>query len=267
MIYNFTATLQKYLTHANKEKIKIEVKSLLRFAFCFLLVIMVSYQPFTVPTGSMISTILEGDYLLVNKFAYGYGRFAIPFAGKIFPTSWSGGFLKGRIWHSDPKRGDVVVFNNYKDNGIDYIKRLIGLPGDKIQIIKGVLHINDQPVTLKRIENFSYIDRYDRSHVVPQYIEKLPNGVEHLILKSAPFGEGKADDTEAFIVPQDHYFCMGDNRDDSIDSRYLDRVGYVHKDYVIGRADIFFFSTKAKLYKPWEWLFLARFERIFKLIK
>jgi signal peptidase I len=258
--------LSGYFSKDKKKSFKEEVLSLLKFIITFFIFITIAYQPFTVPTGSMIPTILVGDYLIVNKYAYGYGKYSIPFASKIFPSDSN--FFNKRFFHKDPKRGDIVVFNNPKDGGLDYIKRLIGLPGDKIQMIDGALHINGKAVSLQKLPDFDYTTKEDHSIIkVPQYMEKLPNEYEHLIIKFLPFGHSKADNTDEFTVPDGHYFCMGDNRDNSIDSRFLDRVGFIPAQHLIGRAEIFFFSTSAKWYKPWEWFSLARFERILKIIK
>jgi signal peptidase I len=249
-----------------KKNFKDEVISLLKFMITFFIFITFAYQPFTVPTGSMIPTILVGDYLIVNKYAYGYGKYSIPFAGKIFPSNVD--FFNKRFFHKDPKRGDIVVFNNPKDGGLDYIKRLIGLPGDKIQVVDGILHINGKAVLLQKLPDFDHTTREDNNVIkVPQYTETLPNGYDHLIIKFLPFGHSKADNTDEFVVPDGHYFCMGDNRDNSVDSRYLNRVGFIPAEHLIGRAEIFFFSTYAKWYKPWEWFSLARFDRILKIIK
>ena len=254
-----------------ESKLKKELKS---FGLSLLVVMVIRtflFQPFNIPSGSMIPTLLIGDYLVVSKFSYGYSRYSLPFAPKLF---------QGRYMSSAPKQGDVVVFTTPKDKwpvgddhllglsgDADYIKRLIGLPGDKVQVIKGILHINEKPATLERTKDYHTVDNSGRVLVMPQYWETLPNGVRHLILKSAPFGEGSLDDTPVFTVPEDHYFFMGDNRDNSKDSRVLEAVGYVEKDLLIGRAEALFFSTEAKWYEVWNWLFDIRYSRLFKLIK
>jgi signal peptidase I len=197
---------------ANTDKMKKEIRG---FAVAFAIAMLIRtflYQPFNIPSGSMIPTLLIGDYLFVSKFSYGYSRHSFPFGLKIF---------SGRVWPTAPKQGDVAVFYNPKHNNLDYIKRVIGLPGDHIQVVEGVLHINGQPVTLERIEDYHTLGKDGRLQVIPQYIETLPNGLKHRILKSAPFGKGHLDNTQVYIVPEGHYFMMGDNRDNSSDSRWL----------------------------------------------
>jgi len=149
---------------------------------------------------------------------------------------------------------------------LDYIKRLIGLPGDRVQVKEGILYINDKSVTLERVEDYHTVDKEGRLLVVPQYIETLPNGVKHRILKSAPFGQGRLDNTPVFTVPEGHYFMMGDNRDNSSDSRVMEMVGYVPFENLIGRAEILFFSTEAKWYEFWNWFFALRYNRLFGII-
>jgi signal peptidase I len=212
------------------------------------------YQPFSIPSGSMIPTLLVGDFIFGNKIVYGYSNETFPFRFKI---------LSQRLFHKDPKRGDIVIFNNPKHEHLDYIKRLVGLPGDKIQVIKGILHINGKAVELKRIEDYHTFDDENRLLVAPQYLETLPGGVVHKIIKIHPLGEGHYDDTEEFTVPADHFFMMGDNRDNSIDSREQSRVGFIHKDLVMGRADLIFFSTSAKWYQVIDWFTGVRPTRSF----
>ncbi len=214
------------------------------------------YQPFNIPSGSMIPTLLVGDYLFVSKFSYGYTHFSLPFSPPIF---------EGRIWGSQPKTGEVVVFRGPQDEKTDYIKRLVGQPGDRIQMIQGVLHINDQPVTLEKVGD--YID--DEGFRYIKYWETLPNGVKHAIIKHDAFGFGPMDNTPVYEVPKGHYFMVGDNRDRSLDSRYLDRFGYIPEQNLIGRAEIIFFSTdgSARWYQPWVWLGAMRFGRIASLIR
>lgn len=210
-----------------------------------------AYEPFNIPSKSMVPTLLVGDYLFVSKFSYGYSRYSLPFSLPLF---------SGRVWQEEPERGDVIVFKLPKDNETDYIKRVIGLPGDTIQVIGGILHINGTAVQRERIED--YVDE-DNNRTYLQYIETLPNGVRHHILEESD--RGGLDNTEAYKVPEGHYFMMGDNRDNSQDSRVLSAVGFVPAENLIGRADILFFSTNgnARLWEPWKWWGATRFERIF----
>jgi signal peptidase I len=202
---------------------------------------------------------MVGDYLFVNKFTYGYSNHSIPFAPPL---------MKGRtVALSEPETGDVIVFYNPKDDDKDYIKRLVGKPGDRIQVVKGILHINGTPVKLERIEDYHMITETGRFTVIPQYIETLPNGVQHRILKMKPFGEGSLDNTPEFVVPEGHYFGMGDNRDNSIDSRVDVQVGMIPAKHLLGRAEILFFSTSAKWYEPWTWPFDLRYSRLLNLIR
>jgi len=212
------------------------------------------FQPFNIPSGSMKPTLLIGDYLFVSKFSYGYSKHSLPFSPELF---------SGRILASDPERGDVVVFKTPQDNRTDFIKRLVGLPGDRIQVLNSVLHINGIPVQRKRIEDF--IERYPNGDVrrTPQYRETMPNGVSYNTLDD---GLTRVDNTPEFRVPVNHYFMMGDNRDHSNDSR-LD-VGYVPFENLVGRADVIFFSTdqSAGLLEFWRWPTATRWGRIFDLI-
>ncbi|MBV1886124.1 MAG: signal peptidase I [Parvibaculaceae bacterium] len=212
------------------------------------------FQPFNIPSGSMKPTLLIGDYLFVSKFSYGYSKHSLPFSPDLF---------SGRILASDPDRGDVVVFKTPQDNRTDFIKRLVGLPGDRVQVLNSVLHINGIPVKRERIEDF--IERFPNGNVrrIPQYRETMPNGVSYNTLDD---GLTRVDNTQEFRVPINHYFMMGDNRDHSNDSR-LD-VGYVPFENFVGRADVIFFSTdgSAALWEIWNWPTATRWGRIFDLI-
>ncbi len=215
----------------------------------------VLFQPFSIPTGSMRPTLLEGDYLFVTKWAYGYSRHSLPFSPNLF---------SGRIWSSDPERGDVVVFKFPPDPSSDYIKRVIGLPGDRIKVIDGVLHINDVPVKRELVGQIDDQDITERIGPVDVYRETLPNGVsfDTLDLSKGTLG----DKTREFNVPAGHFFMMGDNRDNSSDSRF--EVGFVPADHLVGRANIIFFSISggASPLEVWNWPSLARPSRIFNWI-
>lgn len=212
------------------------------------------YEPFNIPSGSMLPTLLVGDYLFVSKPAYGYSKYSMPFGLANFD---------GRILAEEPKRGDVIVFRLPTNPSIDYIKRLIGLPGDTIQMIGGRLYINGElverePVGYRESEENS---EYQRRPIM-EYIETLPGGVMHRIYEENDNGD--LDNTPLYKVPQGHYFMMGDNRDNSQDSRVQNHVGFVPYENLVGRADILFFSLnpKAKLFNPVTWPHSIRFGRI-----
>jgi signal peptidase I len=218
----------------------------------------VAYEPFNIPSGSMVPTLLVGDYLFVSKFSYGYSRYSLPLGLPLF---------SGRLLAHQPERGDVIVFKTPRDNSTDYIKRLVGLPGDRIQVKDSILYINDVPVKREKLQD-DYVDPEGPpgNHEL-QYIETLPNGVRHRILQ---FPEpGQYDNTDVYVVPPGHYFMMGDHRDNSLDSRVPTSrggVGFVPFENLEGRAQFIFFSTNgsAHLWEFWKWPFAIRYERLFK---
>jgi len=226
------------------------------------------FQPFNIPSGSMIPTLLVGDYIFVSKLSYGYGPYSFnfsisPFGYKLFkfgPLPFTGRYVLA----AKPKRGDVVVFKLPSDNETDYIKRVIGLPGDSIQVKGGVVYINDKPV--KRVRVADWYDTPDTPRYrfpVHQYRETLPNGVSYVTFDLSENSSG--DNTSVYHVPPDHYFMMGDNRDDSNDSRF--DVGYVPYENLIGKADILFFSHRpVEWWEVWRWPFVIRWSRFFKLV-
>jgi signal peptidase I len=215
-------------------------------------------QPFYIPSSSMESTLLVGDRLFVTKFSYGYSKHSFPFSPAIF---------NGRIMYKSPKRGDVVVFKTPADNRTDYIKRLIGLPGDTIQFIDGELYLNGNQIlkTIKSKNDILYCGNLKIK--VTSFLEKLPGGK---IYTSSYRNDYSYVNSDKFIVPADHFFFLGDNRDCSKDSRFLSEVGYVHKNNLVGKAQILFFSSNPKIgsiFKIWQWDEIMRFERFFKKIK
>jgi signal peptidase I len=230
------------------------IKTVVYAVLIALVVRTVAYEPFNIPSGSMVPTLLVGDYLFVSKFAYGYSRYSLPFGLPL---------LSGRIFFHPPERGDVIVFKLPTDNSTDYIKRLIGLPGDHIQMKGGNLFINDQLVQRKRTQDYLYQEGSGTVIPLAQYIETLPNGVQHRIIKMGD--NGPLDNTPVYDVPPGDYFMMGDNRDNSQDSRVLSAVGYVPAENLIGRAEFIFFSTdgSARLWEIWKWPFAIRYSRLF----
>lgn len=220
------------------------------------------YQPFNIPSGSMKETLLIGDYLFVSKLSYGYSKYSFPFSPDLF---------EGRILADEPKRGDVAVFKLPRDNATDYIKRVIGLPGDEVQMRNGQLFINGQAVPKEPAGEFVTREDTETPIRVPVFEETLPNGVKYKVLDSDP--DGPLDNTAVYKVPPGHYFMMGDNRDNSTDSRVKSAVGYVPFENFIGRAEIIFFSAPLdepeamRWYAPWTWPFDIRWHRIFTLVR
>ncbi len=222
----------------------------------------VVFQPFNIPSGSMKPNLLVGDFLVVSKPTFGYSKASLVYPLTRLPVD-------GRILSfGAPKRGDIVVFKNRKDGNKDYIKRVIGLPGDKIQMLGGHLYINDQPVK-KELIAAEAPDACGPGYGAPAYRETLDNGVSYVVQECAG-DEGPLDNTAAYHVPAGHYFMMGDNRDQSQDSRVISQVGYVPEDALVGRAERLFFSVdghKAKPWTPWNWPFAIRYGRIFDRVK
>jgi signal peptidase I len=223
------------------------------------------YQPFNIPSGSMKETLLIGDYLFVSKLSYGYSKYSFPFSPNLF---------SGRIFGAEPKRGDVAVFKLPRDSSTDYIKRVIGLPGDEIQMKNGQLFINGAAVPKVPAGEFVTNEDGERERHIPVFEETLPNGVKYKVLDSDP--NGPYDNTGVYKVPPGEYFMMGDNRDNSTDSRVQSThygVGFVPYENFVGRAEIIFFSAAVdepdalRWWAPWTWPFDIRWNRFFNLVR
>ena len=212
-------------------------------------------QPFYIPSSSMEPNLLVGDRIFVTKYSYGYSKHSFPFSPSIF---------KGRIMHKNPERGDIVVFKTPADNRTDYIKRLIGLPGDKVQFISSNLYINSSEVMKSRLSTNDIIFCGKKKIDVFTFEELLPNGKKFITVYSKEYTFQNSD---PFIIPKNHYFFLGDNRDCSKDSRFLSSVGYVHKDNLVGKAQFIFFSSDrsiGSIFSFWKWNKSLRFNRFFK---
>ena len=233
------------------------IKTILIALLIAVLIRSLLFQPFYIPSSSMEPTLLVGDRIFVSKYTYGYSKHSFPFSPNI---------SEKRLFFNNPKRGDLLVFKTPADNRTDYIKRLIGLPGDTIQFINGELFINEQKVLRKSIMNEKIIRCGNFLLETNSFIETLPNGVEHL---TAYKKKGSLQNSKKFEVPLDHYFLLGDNRDCSKDSRYLNSVGYVNALNLVGKAKIIFFSNDtniSSLIKIWNIHKSFRFERLFKIL-
>ena len=241
----------------NKASIIDNLKTLFYALIIALIIRSLFIQPFYIPSSSMEPTLLVGDRLFVTKYSYGYSKHSFPFSPPV---------LNKRIFFNDPKRGDVVVFKTPVDNRTDYIKRLIGLPGDEIQFIDSNLYINNSEILKSRISKNDMIFCGNETIDVFTFQEKLTNDKSHITVYSKDFPFQNSD---VFIVPKDYYFFLGDNRDCSKDSRFLSSVGYVHKDNLVGKAQFIFFSSDKKIgsmFSFWKWHKSIRFNRTFNRI-
>ena len=218
------------------------------------------FQPFTIPSASMEPTLLEGDYIIVSKFSYGYSRHSIPFSPPLF---------KGRIMERAPERGDIIVFKLPRDGRTDYIKRLIGLPGDRVQMRQGRLWINGKEVVDKELPPVMIDSGYGFTRNVQRFQETPPGGRTFITYDFGP--DGDVDNTPTFVVPEGHFFFMGDNRDNSLDSRVPAEigVGFVPAENLVGKAQIILLSWNpgASLFKPWTWVLNARPSRFFNILQ
>ena len=240
----------------------IEIIKTVAYALLIALVIRIFlFQPFTIPSASMEPALFQGDYIIVSKFAYGYSRHSIPFSPPLF---------KGRIFEQAPHRGDIVVFKLPRDGHTDYIKRLIGLPGDRIQVKAGVVWINGRPLPRDELPSTIEEGSFGLGQQVAHFLEHMPNGKSYA---TSDFGtDGEVDNTGVYVVPAKSYFFMGDNRDNSADSRFAPEqqgVGYVPEENLVGRASFVLLSwnDKASIFKPWTWLLDLRPSRFFHGLK
>jgi signal peptidase I len=249
---------KKDIQPTDKNSVFETVKTILVAGVIALTIRSLAYEPFSIPSGSMIPSLLVNDFLFVSKYSYGYSKYSFPLG--IFP-------IDGRIGGHPPERGDVIVFRKPHNEDIDYIKRLIGLPGDSIQVKLGRLYINGKQIQRDYIGDYS-AKMPDGSMVEhKRYKETLPNGVVHEIIERSD--EGPLDNTDVYHVPEGHYFMMGDNRDGSQDSRVMEQVGYVPAINLVGHAQRIFFSLDDEVHpwEIWQWPTAIRYDRIFKKIQ
>jgi signal peptidase I len=245
---------------ALKEIVEI-VKTVLYALLIALVLRIIFFQPFTIPSASMEPNLYEGDYIIVSKFSYGYSKHSIPFSPPLF---------KGRIVEQQAKRGDIVVFKLPSDNRTDYVKRVIGLPGDRIQMKEGLLYVNDQLVPREQLSPVKSELPGGQVRDIARFQERLATGKSFVTQDFGP--DNPYDNTDVYVVPDGNYFMMGDNRDDSSDSRVppaLGGVGYVPAENLEGKAQIILLSWKpeASIFKPWTWILDARPSRFFKVLK
>ena len=218
------------------------------------------FQPFTIPSASMEPNLLEGDYIIVSKYSYGFSRHSIPFSPPVF---------SGRVFERAPQRGDIIVFKLPRDNRTDYIKRLIGMPGDRVQVRDGIVYINDKPLARNSEGQVDLDMGGGVSQPATRYKETNPEGRQYV---TYGFGtNNQVDNTGVYVVPQGQYFMMGDNRDNSLDSRYPEEVGvgFVPAENLVGRAQIILLSWNrgVSIFKPWTWFTEARLSRFGHVLK
>ena len=240
-----------------KQKIIDNIKTIFYALVIAIVIRSLLIQPFYIPSSSMEPTLLVGDRIFVTKYTYGYSKHSFPF---------SPNFFQNRLFFNEPKRGDVIVFKTPADNRTDYIKRLIGLPGDELQFINGDLFLNNNQIFKSLISSDQKVYCGNEQIDVNTYEEKLPNGTKYITVYRKNYTFQNSD---KYIIPEDHYFFLGDNRDCSKDSRFLSEVGYVNKINLVGKARFIFFSSDIKvgsIFKFWDWSNIIRFDRFFKKI-
>ena len=232
------------------------LKSILLAIFIALLIRSFIFEPFNIPSGSMKPNLLVGDFIFVSKYSYGFSKHSLPFSIPIIP---------GKIFSNTPERGDVVVFKTPENNRTDYIKRVIGLPGDKIEIKNGIIFINGSEILRKKLNDFIDTDNKTSNKRVRMYNEYFFNKEINILDIT---DNGIADNTQLFNVPENHFFVMGDNRDNSQDSRFISTVGFIPYENLVGKAQFIFFSLEnARFLQIWKWPNSIRYERIFQKIQ
>ena len=232
------------------------IKSIIIAIFIALLIRSFIFEPFNIPSGSMKPNLLVGDFIFVSKYSYGFSKHSLPFSLPLIP---------GKIFPNSPERGDVVVFKTPENNRTDYIKRVIGLPGDKIEIKNGIIFINGSEILRKKLNDFIDTDHKTSNKRVRMYNEYFFNKEINILDIT---DNGIADNTQLFNVPENHFFVMGDNRDNSQDSRFISTVGFIPYENLVGKAQFIFFSLEnARFLQIWKWPNSIRYERIFQKIQ
>ncbi len=244
------------MTKAKKNGFFGNLKSVLIAIFIALLIRSFVFEPFNIPSGSMKPNLLVGDFIFVSKYSYGFSKHSLPFSIPLIP---------GKIFSNTPERGDVVVFKTPENNRTDYIKRVIGLPGDKIEIKNGIIFINGSEILRKKLNDFIDTDNKTSNKRVRMYKEYFFNKEINILDIT---DNGIADNTQLFNVPENHFFVMGDNRDNSQDSRFISTVGFIPYENLVGKAQFIFFSLEnARFLQIWKWPNSIRYERIFQKIQ
>ena len=234
------------------------IKTLIYALIIALIIRSLFIQPFYIPSSSMELNLLVGDRLFVTKYSYGYSKHSFPFSPPIF---------KNRIFEKQPKRGDIIVFKTPSDNRTDYIKRLIGLPGDTIQFIDGNLFVNNKQILTTLIDNSKKLYCGKQQISVSTFEEKISSERSYIVSYRNDISYQNSD---KYLVPKNHYFFLGDNRDCSKDSRFLSEVGYVHQDNLVGKAQFLFFSSNSRdgsIFEIWKWPNIIRYDRFLKKLR
>jgi len=244
------------MTKVKKNNFLSNIKSILIAIFIALLIRSLIFEPFNIPSGSMKPNLLVGDFIFVSKYSYGFSKHSLPFSIPLIPR---------KIFSNTPERGDVVVFKTPENNRTDYIKRVIGLPGDKIKIKDGNIFINETKILRKKLNDFIDTDYNTSNKRVRMYKEYFYNKEINILDIT---DNGIADNTQLFDVPENHFFVMGDNRDNSQDSRFISTVGFIPFENLVGKAQFIFFSLEnARFLQIWKWPNSIRYERIFQKIQ